>query len=104
MLFWVENDIFLWICLSLKNDVYFFNHDLLRNPDWETLYYTILNTKFKSVNKLFTLQMYYKLLKVPSYETQCYYSYPFCKEIICIEGHSNGSKTSCGSLLCLDVL
>jgi hypothetical protein len=35
--------------------------------------------KFKSVNKLFTLIIYYKLLKVPSYETQSYYNTPFCK-------------------------
>jgi hypothetical protein len=28
--------------------------------------------KFKSVNKLFTLIIHYKLLKVPSYETKSY--------------------------------
>jgi hypothetical protein len=35
--------------------------------------------KFKNVNKLFTLIMLYKLLKVPSYETQSNYKYKFCK-------------------------
>jgi hypothetical protein len=35
--------------------------------------------KFKSVNKLFTLITYYKLIKVPSYETHSYYNSPFCK-------------------------
>jgi hypothetical protein len=35
--------------------------------------------KFKSVNKLFTLTIYYKLLEVSSYETQSYYNSPLCK-------------------------
>jgi hypothetical protein len=41
MLFWVENDIFLWIYLFLptssKKMFIFLNHDLSRNPGWETL-------------------------------------------------------------------
>jgi hypothetical protein len=35
--------------------------------------------KFKNVNKLFTLIIYYKLRGVPSYETQYCYSSLFCK-------------------------
>jgi hypothetical protein len=32
--------------------------------------------KFKSINKLFTLIIYYKLIKVSSYETESYYTSP----------------------------
>jgi hypothetical protein len=35
--------------------------------------------KFKRIHVLFTLIIYYELLKVPSYETQSYHSSPFCK-------------------------
>jgi hypothetical protein len=35
--------------------------------------------KFKTVSKLFTLIIYYKLLKVPSYETFCRSNAPFLK-------------------------
>jgi hypothetical protein len=39
----------------------------------------LIQIKFKSVNQLFALIIYYKLLKVPSYETQFHYNSPFCK-------------------------
>jgi hypothetical protein len=70
MLFWVENDIFLWIFILITYIYYhtytytqhgmkgfksvyfgqqvqktmfiFFNHDISRNPGWETLYYSLL--------------------------------------------------------------
>jgi hypothetical protein len=35
--------------------------------------------KFKNVNKFFALIIYYRLLKVPSYETHSYYNSPFCE-------------------------
>jgi hypothetical protein len=50
--------------------------------------------KFKSVNKLFTLIIYYKLIQVPSCETQYYYNSLFCKRNICTKGGSSGSKSS----------
>jgi hypothetical protein len=34
---------------------------------------------FKNVYNLFTLIIYYKLLKVPSYRIWCYYNSTFCK-------------------------
>jgi hypothetical protein len=39
----------------------------------------LFKMKFKNVNKLITLIIYYKLHKVPSYETQSDYNSPFCK-------------------------
>jgi hypothetical protein len=54
---------------------------------------------FKNLNKLFTLIIYYKLLKVPSYKTQSYYSFPLRKENICIEDDSNGSESKYGPVL-----
>jgi hypothetical protein len=50
---------------------------------------------FKCVNRLFTLIIYYKLLEVPSYETQSYCNSPFVKE----SRDSNGSKSSYGPVL-----
>jgi hypothetical protein len=50
---------------------------------------------FKCVNRLFTLIIYYKLLEVPSYETQSYYNSPFVTE----SSDSNGSKSSYGPVL-----
>jgi hypothetical protein len=35
--------------------------------------------KYKSMNKLFTLIIHYKLFNVPYYEILSYYIYPFCK-------------------------
>jgi hypothetical protein len=55
--------------------------------------------KFKNVNTLFTPIIYYKLRKVPSYETWCYYNAPFCKCKHLQGGDSNGSKSSYGTVL-----
>jgi hypothetical protein len=35
--------------------------------------------RFECLNKLFTLIVYYKFHKEPSYETKSYYKSPFCK-------------------------
>jgi hypothetical protein len=44
--------------------------------------FQIFQIKFKTVNKLFTPIVHYKLLrvKVPSYDTQTYYNSAFCKK------------------------
>jgi hypothetical protein len=55
--------------------------------------------KFKNVHKLFALIIYYKLLKVPSYGTWCYYNYPFCKEKHLQRVAAKGVKSSPGPVL-----
>jgi hypothetical protein len=39
----------------------------------------LFQIKFTNVNKLFILITYYRLRKVPSYETKSYYNSLFCK-------------------------
>jgi hypothetical protein len=55
--------------------------------------------KFKSVHELFKLLKYYKLRKVPSYETRSYYIFPFYIENVCRGGDSNRSKSSYETVL-----
>jgi hypothetical protein len=57
--------------------------------------------KIKNVNELFAPIIYYKLLEVPSYETQSHYNCSFVNERICKEGDSNGSNSSYGPVLTL---
>jgi hypothetical protein len=59
----------------------------------------LFQIQFKHVNKLSTLIIYYKLLKVPSIEKQSYYAFRFVNESICIEIDSSGSKSSYGPVL-----
>jgi hypothetical protein len=55
--------------------------------------------KFGSLNKLLKLIIYYKFLKEPSYKKSLTTTPHFANKNICIEGDSNGSKSSYGPVL-----
>jgi hypothetical protein len=55
--------------------------------------------KLEPVNKVFPPLIYYKLLQVPSYETQSWYNSSFRKQNISTGGDGNGSKSSYGPML-----